>query len=172
VPLAETWRSLEAHSRRWIVVQFVFGAAAVNAAINATLAWLFTLGQPRIEFLGIPLVDKTTVLVDSLGTLFVLPFLTTLIVTTIVWREIAAGELHHAGAAPPWLPSSRVRRAGLVGATCFALLAPLVVAALLVVGSPVMSIERFVGYKALFGAIYGLPITPAVALLALLRVQP
>ena len=71
-----TWRSLEPHTRRWVFWQFVVVAAVVNAVLSALIAWLLTLQQESVEFAGVPLVDRTTVLVDSLSTLFVLPFLT------------------------------------------------------------------------------------------------
>ncbi|MEX0992729.1 MAG: hypothetical protein WDZ37_01915 [Solirubrobacterales bacterium] len=159
---------MEPHTRRWVFWQFVVIAAAVNAVLSALIAWLLTLQQSSVEFAGVPLVDHTTVLVDSLSTLFVLPFLTTLIVTTIVRHEAQHGELvapagsiaiDHSGSLP--------RRALKMGAGCFAVLALPVVVVLLAAGAPDMTVGEFVLYKAIFGALYGLPVTPAVALTCL-----
>ncbi len=165
--LQARWDGLAPHSRRWVVVQFVLGALLINAILNATIAWVFTLDQGQVSYVGIPLIDKTTLLVDSLGTLFILAFLTTLIVTTIVRKELEHGELVAPAVAPARLPHRAVKRAALVGAVCFAVLAIPVTLVSLAAGSPDMTIEQFLVYKAIFGALYGLPITPAVALLAM-----
>jgi hypothetical protein len=168
-PLATVWYALPAHSQRWILWQFVVGAFIVNAILSALVAWLFTLQQDAVSFSGVPLIDHTTVLVDSLGTLFVLPFLTTLIVTTIVRGELHHGELQRPAvrAAFDGLPHGRLRRGAVIGAACFAVFALPVALVLLLADTPSMSIGEFVAYKAVFGAVYGLPVTPVIALLAL-----
>ena len=166
--MLSTWRSLEPRTRRWVFWQFVVGAAVVNAVLSALVAWLLTLQQSGVEFAGIPLVDKTTVLADSLATLFVLPFLTTLIVTTIVRREVEHRELARpAGAGVIVSGRPLLRRAALNAGACFAVLALPVAAILLAAGKPDMEISQFVLYKAIFGALYGLPVTPAIALISL-----
>jgi hypothetical protein len=166
--ITQTWRALPTRSRRWIFWQFVVGAAVVNAVLSAALAWFFTLEQDGVEFSGVPLVDKTTVLADSIGTLFVLPFLTTMIVTTVVRRELEHGELEvPAGGNGARLPSRLPWRAAYLGMLCLAALALPITVALLAAGSPDMTIGEFVAYKAAFGVAYGLIVTPPVALLAM-----
>ena len=40
-----------------------------------------------------PLVEGPSLAVDTIGTFFILPFLTTLIITTAVWHELREGRL-------------------------------------------------------------------------------
>ena len=53
-------------------------AAFVNAVLNALFAWLFTFSEDEIPLAEVPLVEGPSVLVDTVATCFVLPFLTTL----------------------------------------------------------------------------------------------
>ena len=62
-----------------------------------------------------PLIEGPSVVVDTVGTFFVLPFLTTLLITTVIWKEMREGHLTRLplppGSVGERLPDTRLRRA-------------------------------------------------------------
>src|SRR3954449_3403278 len=142
--------SLDGTQRRWLVVNAVLVTAIVNAGLNALFAWLGMHGRDRI----VPwVVGPASTGTDTLGTLFVLPFVTCLVCTTIIRRQRRSGSLARVRglrAALPWLaalPEPLLARAAFCGAAVFVLLGPLLAAALLLVDPGPISLGAFVAYK-------------------------
>jgi hypothetical protein len=77
--------ALTPHHRRFLLLHAFLVAAVVNAALSALIAWLFTFSEDEIPLWAVPLVGGPSVGVDTIATFFVLPFLTTLVITTVVW---------------------------------------------------------------------------------------
>jgi hypothetical protein len=167
------WAELPVEHRRWLLVNAVLITAVLNVAVNAAIAWLFVAGQDDVTLWGRPLLDGTTTVVDALGTLFVLPLVTCLIVTTVVRSEIAGGGLTRLGAEPPlspWLervPRTRLRRGARFGLVTLAALAIPVTLLLLALAPDPMSRGSFVAYKVGFTVALGAVVTPVIALRAM-----
>jgi hypothetical protein len=98
------------------------------------------------------------VLTDSLGTLFLLPLITTMLVSAVVRREYKTGR-----------PSARfaVRRGVGLGAVVLAVFTPAVIALLAATPLHDLSPAGFVTYKVVFGLVLGAIVTPLIALDAL-----
>lgn len=156
--------------RRFLIRDALIIAAIANAALNALFAWLFTLGEDEVPLVAVPLVEGPSVIVDSVATIFVLTFLTTLAITTAVWKEMREGHLtripHGAGSFAERLPKTRLRRATRLGLICMLALGPLVAAILALFDYGDLSIGEFVTYKAIFGVLLGTLVTPLIALVA------
>ena len=166
---ARSGRFTPAH-RRFLVRDAFIVAAVVNALLNALFAWLITLGEDEVPLTAVPLVGGPSVVVDSVATCFVLPFLTTLAITTIVWKEMRAGHLtrlpHPPGSFAARLPATRLRRATRIGLLCLLAFGPIAAAVLLVLDYGDISIGEFVIYKAIFGVVLGSIVTPPIAMAA------
>jgi hypothetical protein len=167
---AEGSARLNAAHRRFLIRDAVIIAAIANAALNALIAWLSTLGEDEVPLLAVPLIDKPSVIVDTVGTFFVLTFLTTLAVTTAVWKEMRAGHLTRVPLTPgsfaERLPDTRLRRATKLGLLCMLVLGPPAVLILVLLDYGDLSIEEFVTYKAIFGVLLGALVTPPIAMVA------
>jgi hypothetical protein len=165
------WGTVSSDHRRWLFWQTIVIAAIANAALNALIAWISTLGEHEVPLWAVPLVEGPSTITDTVGTFFVLTFLTTLVVTTAVWHELDGERLprldtRHRLPLVERLPPTRLRRAVTLGLACMAVLGPPAVVALIAFDFGDLSIGDFVLYKAILGVLLGLLVTPLVALLA------
>jgi hypothetical protein len=155
--------------RRWIVVNALGLTTLSNLVINGGIAWLSAVGRTHIPSWAPPVLGGPSTITDTLGTLFLLPFITCLIVTSAVWRERRRGRLgpvRHSGALA-CLPRRTAARGVVFGAVCVGALGPVVVATVAVTGVGDLSIAGFVLYKAILGVGLGAVVTPAIALSAM-----
>ena len=160
---------LTAAHKRFLVRDALLIAAIANGVLNALFAWVFTLGEDEIPQAKAPLVGGPSVLVDSIATCFVLPFLTTLVITTVIWNEMRAGHLTRI-ARPQGsidrLPATRLRRATLVGLICLFVFGPISALGVLLFDYGDISVGAFVLYKTIFGIVLGAIVTPLIAMVA------
>ena len=172
--LSAIWPTRSEEVRRWVVGNTLVGAGVVNLLLGALVAWLTARRHvptwPRDA-------HSPSIFTDTIGTLFVLPLLTCVIVTAGVRyaqrRQLfpaivdggPIGRLHARMPATPW-------RRGLIAGTLstLALGPPAVV--LLALLHPSFGTGTFVLYHAVLSAALGMAITPALALLALLDAPP
>src|SRR5688572_26580413 len=156
--------------KRFLVRDAFLIAAVANGVLNALFAWFFTLGEDEVHLAKAPLVGGPSVLVDSVATCFVLPFLTTLLITTVIWKELREGHLTRLPRAPgsfaERLPKTRLRRAGRIGLLCLLALGPIVAAGVLLFDYGDIPVGEFVLYKAIFGVVLGAAVTPWIAMVA------
>lgn len=156
------WESLSASQRHWIVVNALAVAAVINAFLNGVIAWASARGTDEVPFFAA--TGETSVITDSLGTLFVLPFITCLLLTTVIRRELREGKLEPAAIVfPVELAASRLLRGMSFGALTLSLLGLPVALVLVLSGVGDMSPDGFVAYKAVFGAVLGAIVTPVIA---------
>ena len=167
------WRQLGPAQRRWIYLNALLATAVINVVVNVGIAWLSAHGEHRVPLWSIPVIDKPSIVTDTLGTLFLLPLITCLLCTTVVRRDVAAGRL------PPLarttavetlaarVPATRMRRGIMLGALCFFLAAPFAVALIVAVDFADLTIAQFVLYKAVLSVVLGALVTPLIALLAM-----
>jgi hypothetical protein len=156
--------------RRFLIRDAIVIAAVANAGLNALIAWLFTVNEDEIPQAAVPFVEGPSVTVDTVATCFVLPFLTTLVITTVIWKEIRDGHLTRLPLAPgslaERLPDTRLRRATVVGLLCLLVFGPISLALLLLFDYGDISPGEFVLFKAIFGIVLGALVTPFIAMLA------
>jgi hypothetical protein len=164
------WRDLPEEHRRWMFVNAVLIAAVVNGVLSALIAWLGTMDQDQIPLWATPLKDTSTE-VDTIGTFFILPFLTTLVITSVIWHELRAGRLmrldHPSPALARRLPETRLRRGLVIGAIVTLVLAPPAVLILALIDFSGLSQGEFVLYKAILGIVLGAVVTPPIARFAM-----
>jgi thiamine kinase len=164
--LRRAWRGppkLDAAQRRWLWLNAGLITAAVNLVLNAGIAWATAAGEDPIPVWATPLTGGPSTIADTAGTLFLLPFITCLIVTTVVRRDLRAGRLRRRGGIR--LPRDVLARAALIGAACAIVLTPRAVLPLVALGE--LSLEAFVAYKAILAVVYGAIVTPLIALAAM-----
>jgi hypothetical protein len=163
------WAELSVEHRRWLVYNALLGTALVNFVVNGAIAWLSIRGQHQVPLWGIPLIDKPSVAIDTVGTFFFLPLTTCIICTTAIWQQLKAGRLptlvaqNETASVLDRLPARRLRRGLVLAGWCLVVLAPASVVLLTLLDSKGMSPGQFVLYKALLGVTLGAVVTPIVA---------
>jgi len=156
--------------RRFLWRDAVLIAAIANGALNALFAWMFTLGEDEVPQAKAPLVGGPSVLVDTVATCFILPFLTTLVITTVIWGEMRKGHLTRIPRAQSTLMDRlrhrRLRRATIIGLLCLFVFGPISAIGVLLFDYGDISVGEFVLYKTIFGIVLGAIVTPLIAMLA------
>jgi hypothetical protein len=159
--------------RRYLFLEQGVGAAVVNLLINAGIAALLFRGHAIV-----PLWGQQSIAGDTIGTTFLLPLLTCLIVTPLARRQVRAGRLaviewtRESHPMLGWLPGGTVQRAFVLGVICTVIVAPLAVSALSALHITAMSFWRFLTFKAIFAALLGAAVTPVIALWAITGACP
>jgi hypothetical protein len=158
--------------RRYLLLEQGVGAAVVNFMLNAGIAALTFRGAATV-----PLWGQQSIAGDTIGTTFLLPLITCLIVTPLAQRQLRAGTLSGLGwtrSSHPMLgllPRRTFPRGLALGLICVVLAAP---ASILTLGAfevAAMSFGQFVLCKAAFAAVLGAVVTPVIALWAIAEAQ-
>jgi hypothetical protein len=155
---------------RFLLLEQGIGSAVFNFLLNGAIAFLVFRSLERV-----PLWGQQSIVGDTIGTCFFLPFFTALIVTPLVRKRVLAGSV--AGLAwtrethPPlgWLPSRTARRGLVLGVVSALLVGPLSIWLLSRHGVTELAFWPFVGFKASFAAALALVITPIIALWTIAR---
>ena len=159
---------LTAAHRRLLVIDNGVVSAIFNFLLNGAIAWALFRTVAHV-----PLWGEQSVANDTLATAFLLPFLTCLIVSRLVARQVAKGHvppLH--GVDLPLIRGSRLSplsRAMLLGVAGVVLAALPLVAVLHASGFSGFALWPFIGFKATFGALLAAAVTPLIGWWALLR---
>jgi hypothetical protein len=166
------WRALLPDQRRWLVVNGLVVTAVINLVVNALIARVSVGGATTVHMWALPLVDKPSTVIDTVGTFFFLPLVTCLSLGRAIGIERRRGRLTAIGleSLGPWLrrlPESRLRRGLVLGGLCAAILSPVAVIVLLASDVGDMSRTSFVVYKAVLGVALGAIVTPLIALRAM-----
>ncbi len=152
--------------RRFLIVDELVGSTIVNFVVNGALAWLLFRSATSV-----PLFGRSSIASDTLATAFILPLLTSLIVTPLVRIQVARGLLPPLAPAAmrptAWARRSRLKRGAIVGAAAVALVATPVVILFALVGPAQLPITRFIWFKASFAAGLGALVTPLIGWWAL-----
>ena len=110
---------------------------------------------------------------DTIGTSFILPFLTGLIVTQVARHHVRGGRVPALGwtrLSHPilrWLPAATLKRAITIGAACALTIGPLAVWMLHGLGIGELPLRSFLIFKASYAAALGVLVTPLLALWAI-----
>jgi hypothetical protein len=153
---------------RFLLLEQGVGAAVINFVLNGAIAFLLFRGLERV-----PLWGQQSIVGDTIGTCFFLPFFTALIVTPLVRKRMRAGSVAALAwkreTHPPlgWLPRSTGKRGLALGAACALIIGPLSIWLLSRLGVADLAFWPFVGFKASFAAALALLVTPIIALWAI-----
>ena len=140
----------------------------INVLVNTVLGLMAFRDHDAVVTWSI---DKGAV-ADSIGTCFFLPFITCLIATPIVRRQVAQGVVSRVPATdlPIWIRFLRgpvLLRALMVGASGFGLLSGPVCGAYWMCAGDSIETIHFIAIKAMFAGVFGVFVTPLIALVAL-----
>jgi len=156
--------------RRFLLLEEGVGAGIVNLLLNGAIALLLFRGMTAV-----PLWGPQSIAGDTVGTTFLLPLLTTLIVTPLARGAVRAGRFEplvwtrDVPAVLRCLPSGTFVRGCVLGLLCTAIVAPLGIGALAACGVAEQTLLGFVAFKALFAGGLAALVTPAFALLAIAK---
>jgi hypothetical protein len=152
--------------RRYLLLDQGVGAGIVNLLLNAGIAWLVFRGTEAV-----PLWGQQSIAGDTIGTAFVLPFLSTLIASAVVRSQVRAGYVPaialSARSALRRLPRSLAGRGAVLGLIGVVVTGLPMAAALDIAGVGQMAFGDFVAFKAVFAAVLGALVTPVIARAAL-----
>jgi len=168
-PAAPAAAALDLAHRRYLLIEQGIGSAIFNLLLNGAIAWFMTRSLERVPLWGTDL----SIAGDTIGTTFMLPFFTCLIVTRLARGQVVRGRLppvawrRDSHAALGRLPARTLPRALVLGLATLVAVAPVAVWALTVFEVNDLGVWRFVAFKALFAAVLAAIVTPIVALGAL-----
>ncbi|HQX50822.1 MAG TPA: hypothetical protein PLY87_10620 [Planctomycetaceae bacterium] len=153
---------------RYLLIGQVIIPFFVNIVVNTVLGVLAFRDRDAVMTWSF---DKGAV-ADSIGTCFFLPFITCLIATPIVRRQVAQGVVSPIPAAdlPLWmryLSGPMLLRALKVGASGIVLLAGPVYGVYGLCAGESIETVRFIVIKAISAGVFGIFVTPLIAVLAL-----
>ncbi len=163
-------RSMSPDHRRYLVLEQGVGAAFVNFVLNGLIAWAMFHGHEIV-----PLFGQQSIAGDTIGTTFMLPLLTCLIVTPLARQQIRNGRLAALGWSAEshptlaWVPTGTFWRGLAMAAVCTIAVAPLAIFALSTFQLTPMNFWSFVTFKASFAAVLAALVTPFIALWAIVR---
>ncbi|MGN6472541.1 MAG: hypothetical protein ACTHK4_02690 [Mycobacteriales bacterium] len=157
--------------RRWIILNSLIITAVLNAVISTGVALAQAHGDHVVAWSLSPI--KTTLLGNTVGTLFSLPLITTLLVSAAIRREQRLGTLP----AITWPFERRVlswiavpgalRRGWRLGVVTFLVLAPIDVLLVVLLGRHGTTAIHFAVLQAVVGVVLGAVLTPLIALAAM-----
>ena len=157
---------MSSRHRRYLLLDQGIGAGIVNLLLNAAIAWLLFRGMTAV-----PMWGQQSIGGDTIGTAFVLPFLSTLIASAIVRSQVRAGYVPavalSASSALRRLPRSLAGRGALLGLIAVVVTGIPTALALDAAGTVEMGFRDFILFKALFAAVLGALVTPVIARAAL-----
>jgi hypothetical protein len=157
---------MSSRQRRYLLLDQGLGAGIVNLLLNAGIAWLLFRGMESV-----PMWGQQSIGGDTIGTAFVLPFLSTLIASAVVRGQVRAGYVPAAAlsarSALRRLPHGLAGRGAVLGAIAVVLTGIPTAMALDAAGTVEMGFRDFVLFKALFAAALGALVTPVIARAAL-----
>lgn len=162
---------LSEQHRRFLLVDQGVGPTVFNFLINGLIVWaLFREAE------NVPLWGEQSVGVDLLATGFILPFLTCVIVSALVSRQVKSGKVTPLpdGQFPHsrWFERSVSRRGLFLGALGVIFGAVPVVWALTLGQAQPFSVSDFVLFKAVWAAMLAAVITPIIGWWALANASP
>jgi hypothetical protein len=159
---------VDPHHRRFLLLEQGIGSAIFNILLNGAIAWALFRHLDVV-----PLWGQQSIVGDTLGTSFFLPFFTALIVTPLVRRRVRSGGINaldwtrESHSLLGWLPPGTFRRATTLGVLTLIVVGPLAVLGLHVFSVNELAFGAFVLFKAMFAGVLALLVTPLISLWAL-----
>jgi hypothetical protein len=159
-------KRLSREHRRFLLLDQSVGPMVINFLLNGAIAWVvFRSAQ------SVPLWGQTSIAADTLATAFILPVMTSLIVSRLVRWQVRSGQLSPLPASQAlssmWGRRSSLHRGAVLGAVAVVLAAAPVVVLFAAIGPAELERWRFIWFKAGFAAALGALVTPLIAWWAL-----
>jgi hypothetical protein len=152
--------------RRFLLIEQGAIPTIFNLVLNGGIAWALFRSTATV-----PLWGRSSIGVDLLATAFLLPFLTCIIVSALVGRDVRSGKVPPLpfGQLPHsrWFQRSSSLRGLLLGAAGVLFGAAPIVWALSLGQAQPFSVPSFVAFKAVWAAMLALMVTPVVGWWAL-----
>jgi hypothetical protein len=170
--LRQLWSCIPGPNRRWLVVNALAVTAAVNVGVNLAIAWLGTRGVDSVPLWSTPLLRPSTV-TDTLGTTFMLPFVTAITTGVALRSEIRRGRVLplpldcEARRLTRGLPRGRIRRALWIATGTVVVVGPVILLGLAAARFDDVSVHAFLLYKVAYAVVLGLLVTPVIAVAAM-----
>lgn len=169
--IASVWKQLPMANRRWLILNGLLAAAAINVVIGVVISWASLMGHSTVPPWGVPWEAST--FWNILGTLFLLPMLTCVFVTPAIRRDVRSGSLASLSklhAEHDWLaalPASGWWRGVVFGLVAVVIVAPPVALLLMATGSPWLGSWEFLVSQTVLAVALGALFTPVIALYAM-----
>ena len=158
--------ALSGRHQRFLIIEQGAVPTLFNFALNGVIAWALFRSAEEV-----PLWGESSLGVDLLATAFLLPFLTSLIVSAIVARHVRDGKV------PPlpreqlpntrWFERSSLQRGLALGAAGVVFGAVPLVWVLTLAEARPLGVTAFVTFKAAWAAMLALLVTPLIGWWAL-----
>lgn len=160
--------ALTTSHRRFLLVDQSLVPFGLNFVLNGGIAYaLFRSAE------SVPLFGQSSIVGDTLITSFLLPFLTCLIVTGLIAKQVTAGKVPGLANAPQgrlgafFATRGKASRGALLGAASVVLLALPVLLVLSASGVEALPRDAFLWFKAGYAGGIAAIVQPAIAWLAL-----
>ena len=158
--------SLSPQHKRFLVLEQGIGSMFINFPLTAGITWLSVRSLAMV-----PLWGTTSIAGSTLGTAFILPFLTSIIASRLVALHVRGGRI--APLMPPpdlairWTERTSVRRGAALGILSMVCAALPVILTCALAGKSAMERMPFIWFEAAFAAALGAVVTPLIAWWAL-----
>jgi hypothetical protein len=158
--------SLSSHHKRFLIVEQGIGSMFINFPLTAGITWLSVRSLATV-----PLWGMTSIAGSTIGTAFILPLLTSMIVSRVVALHVRGGRV--AALMPPpdlamrWADRTSARRGAMLGLISMICAGVPVILAFVVAGPSEMARAPFIWFEAAFAAALGAVVTPITAWWAL-----
>lgn len=159
--------------RSYLIRDQMIVPAVINFLLNAGIAWLIFHARAPV-----PVWGESGFAQDALATLFLLPFLTCLIVTPLVRHTLRSGKIAplswHRRAHPllKLLPENVLGRAIVLGLFGVAAGGAVVLGGLLLSGTQTLSLVYAVVLKGIYAAVLACVVSPPIAVWVLADTAP
>lgn len=154
------------HHRKFLRIDQCLVPGIINVAINGGIAWALLRAHTEIPLWGDPSVG-----IDLIATGFLLPFFTCMIVSRIVGGQVRSGKLEPLASdqigSRGFHHRSILERALFLGTACVVFASAPMVAALEMANAQPIAFYSFVGFKAIWGGLLAVLLTPLIAWWAL-----
>jgi hypothetical protein len=160
--------ALAASHRRFLLVDQSLVPFALNFVLNGAIAYAIFRNAESVPFFG-----QSSIVGDTLITSFLLPFLTCLIVTGLIAKQVAAGKVLALASAPHgrlggfFATRGKAARGALLGVAAVVLLALPMLFVLSAFGVDALTRDSFLWFKAGYAGAIAALAQPAIAWLAL-----
>lgn len=164
---------LAPHYRRFLIVDQGLVAFVINFVLNGGIAYVLFRGAQSVPFLG-----PSSIVGDTVVTSFLLPFATCMIVTGLIDKAIATGNLTPLAPLPAgslggfFAARGKAARGALLGVAAVVLIALPTLFALSASGTEALARNAFLWFKAGYAGALALIAQPAIAWLALATKAP
>jgi hypothetical protein len=161
---------MTADHRKYVLIETAI-SVVFNTIFSIIFAFVAAQGADRL-----PLWGPTGMAVDLVPTVFMITLVTTVVVTLLTYKRLAAGKapaLERGQGGPlAWAPRNAFARGVIYGALFAAVLVPLSIGALLALGVESLPFSAFLPFKAVYGAVYAALVTPLIVRAALAAPAP